>query len=55
MDRCGEDDAEVVAYEVKRGGIVLGGCVDVVYPFGSVAGKVDAGCGAYLCKILCVG
>ena len=48
MDRCGEDDAEVVAYEVKCGGIVLGFCADMVYPFGNVAGEVDIRCGAYV-------
>ena len=55
MNGSGKDDAEVVAYEVKSGGIVLGGCVDVVYPFGNVAGEVDIRCGAYLCQILCMG
>ena len=42
MNGSGKDDAEVVAYEVECGGIVLGFCADMVYPFGNVAGEVDA-------------
>jgi hypothetical protein len=55
MNGSGKDDAEVVAYEEQSGDIVLGGCADVVYPFGNVAGEVDIRCGAYLRQILCVG
>lgn len=55
MNGSGKDDAKVVAYEVECGDIVLGGCADVVYPFGNVAGEVNIRCGAYLCKILCMG
>ena len=55
MNGSGKDDAEVVAYEVECGGIVLGGCVDAVYPFGGMTGEVDTRRGAYLCQILCVG